>query len=194
MAFKKLFGASLIAASLVSPITVQAAPADYQIDMAHTNVLFNVNHLGLSNMLGRFAEFSGQLSFDDANIENSKVSIVINTASIDTFHAKRDEHLRSPDFFNAAEFPEMTFNSTEIQKTGEKTAKLIGELTLLGVTKPVTLDLTLNNAGAHPFNKKTVAGFTATGTIKRSEFGMKYGVPNISDEISLRLELEAIRN
>ena len=88
----------------------------------------------------------------------------------------------------------MTFNSTEIQKTGEKTAKLIGELTLLGVTKPVTLDLTLNKAGAHPFNKKTVAGFTATGTIKRSEFGMKYGVPNISDEIALRLELEAIRN
>lgn len=194
MTFKKLFGASLIAASLVSPVAVQAAPADYQIDMAHTNVLFNVNHLGLSNMLGRFAEFNGQLSFDDENIENSKVSIVINTASIDTFHAKRDEHLRSPDFFNSAEFPEMTFNSTEIQKTGESTAKLIGELTLLGVTKPVTLDLTLNKAGAHPFNKKTVAGFTATGTIKRSEFGMKYGVPNISDEIALRLELEAIRN
>lgn len=193
MTFKKLFGASLIAATLATPVVTQAAPADYEIDMAHTFVLFDVNHLGFSNMPGRFAEFSGELSFDDENIENSKVSIAINTASIDTFHAKRDEHLRSPDFFNAAEFPEMTFTSNGIKKTGENTAKLSGDLTLLGVTKPVELDLTLNKAGAHPFNKKTVAGFTAIGTIKRSDFGMKYGVPNIGDEITMRLELEAVK-
>ncbi len=87
----------------------------------------------------------------------------------------------------------MTFTSNGIKKTGENTAKLSGDLTLLGVTKPVELDLTLNKAGAHPFNKKTVAGFTAIGTIKRSDFGMKYGVPNIGDEITMRLELEAVK-
>ena len=193
MTFKKLFGASLIAATLAAPTMTQAAPADYEIDMSHTFVLFDVNHLGFSNMPGRFAEFSGELSFDDENIENSKVSVTIQTGSVDTFHAKRDEHLRSPDFFNAAEFPEMTFSSTSIKKNGDNTAKLVGDLTLLGVTKQVELDLTLNKAGAHPFNKKTVAGFTATGVIKRSDFGMKYGVPNIGDDISLRLELEGVK-
>ena len=193
MTFKKLFGASLIAATLATPTVTQAAPADYEIDMAHTFVLFDVSHLGFSTMPGRFAEFSGEMTFDDENIENSTVAITINTASVDTYHAKRDEHLRSPDFFNAAEFPEMTFSSTAVKKTGDNTAQLMGDLTLLGVTKPVTLELTLNKAGVHPFNKKTVAGFTAKGVIKRSDFGMKYGVPNIGDDISLRLELEAIK-
>ncbi len=193
MTIKKLFGATLVASALISTPVVQAAPVPYSIDMAHTNALFDVSHLGLSTMLGRFGELKGTLTFDEDNIENSTVSITIMTDSIDTFHKKRDDHLRSPDFFNAAEFPEMTFKSTEVVKTGEKTASLKGDLTLLGVTQPVVLDLTVNKVGIHPFNKKQVAGFTATGVIKRSQFGMKYGLPLIGDDIALRLELESVR-
>ncbi|WP_296055403.1 YceI family protein [uncultured Amphritea sp.] len=191
MTFKKLLGTSIIAATMAVSSLSQAAPAEYEIDMSHTNVLFNVNHLGLSNMLGRFDELKGSLVFDKENIENSKVEITIATASVNTFHAKRDEHLSSPDFFNAAEFPEMTFSSTAITRTGDNTATLTGDLTLMGVTKPVNLDLTINKVGEHPFNKKQVAGFTASGTIKRSDYGMKYGAPMIGDDIALRLELEA---
>lgn len=192
MTFKKLLGTSLIAATMAVSSLSQAAPADYEIDMSHTNVLFDVNHLGYSNMIGRFGELKGTLVFDKENIESSKVEIVINTASIDTFHEKRNEHLKSPDFFNAAEFPEMTFTSTSVKKTGDNTATLTGDFTLMGVTKQIDLDLVVNKAGEHPFNKKEVAGFSASGMIKRTDFGMKYGVPMIGDDIKLRIDLEAV--
>lgn len=192
MTFKKLLASSVIAATMAVSSLSQAAPADYEIDMSHTNVLFDVNHLGYSDMIGRFGELKGTLVFDKENIENSKVEIVINTASIDTFHEKRNEHLKSPDFFNAAEFPEMTFTSTSVKKTGDNTATLTGDFTLMGVTKQIDLDLVVNKAGEHPFNKKEVAGFSASGMIKRSDFGMKYGVPMIGDDIKLRIDMEAV--
>ena len=193
MYLKSLLTASALTATMITAPLSQAAPVGYDIDMSHTNVLFDVNHLGLSTMIGRFGDVAGTLMFDEDNIENSTVSVTVQTASINTFHEKRDDHLRSPDFFNTLEFPEMTFNSTSVTKLDANTAQLKGELTLLGVTKPVTLDLTVNKVGPHPFNKKQVAGFTATGTIKRSDFGMKYGAPMIGDDIALRLELEGIR-
>ncbi len=105
----------------------------------------------------------------------------------------RDDHLRSPDFFNAAEFPEMTFASTGIERTSDKTGKITGDLTLLGVTKPVTLDVTFNQRAPHPlpqYNGVEVAGFSATTTIKRSDFGMSTFVPAIGDEIEIILEVE----
>ncbi|MBN3560806.1 YceI family protein [Aliamphritea spongicola] len=193
MYLKSLLTASALTAAMITAPLSQAAPVGYDIDMSHTNVLFDVNHLGLSTMIGRFGDVAGTLMFDEDNIENSTVSVTVQTASINTFHEKRDDHLRSPDFFNTLEFPEMTFNSTSVTKLDANTAQLKGELTLLGVTQPVTLDLTVNKVGPHPFNKKQVAGFTATGTIKRSDFGMKYGAPMIGDDIALRLELEGIR-
>ncbi|WP_261844844.1 YceI family protein [Aliamphritea ceti] len=193
MILKKLIGSTLLAVAMTAPLA-QAEAVNYDIDMSHTFVLFDVNHLGFSNMPGRFADLEGKLTFDADDIENSNVSIVIKTDSIDTFHAKRDEHLRSPDFFNTLEFPEMTFESTGITQVNGETAKLKGDLTLLGVTQAVELDLTVNNVGEHPFNGKQVAGFTAIGNIKRSDFGMKYGAPMIGDDIALRLELEGVRN
>lgn len=191
MNVKALFGASLLAASLSTTGIAQAAPEPYTMDMAHSAVVFNINHLGFSNMFGRFDQFDGDLNFDADNIENSSVNIVIDTESVNTFHGKRNEHLASPDFFNAAEFPEMTFESTKITKTGDNTAKLEGDLTLLGVTKPVTLDLVVNKVGPHPFTQQPMAGFTATGTVKRSEFGMNYGLPAIGDEVHLQIDVEA---
>jgi polyisoprenoid-binding protein YceI len=182
--------------AVVAP--VQAEVEKYVLDKAHTQVLFFINHLGFSKMPGRFAELEGTFDYDKANIANSKVTVVVKTASIDTFHEKRNKHLKSADFFNAAEFPEMRFESTRIEVNGDKTGTMTGNLTLLGVTKPVTLALTLNREGLHTFNKRDhIAGFSATGSFKRTDFGMGFGMPGkpvgIGDEVELRIEAEGIR-
>ena len=145
-------------------------------------------------MIGRFNTVGGDISFDKDAVEKSTVSVTIDTTSVDTNHAKRDEHLRSPDFFNAKEFPKMTFKSTTIEKTGDKTGKLHGDLTMLGVTKPVVLDVTFNKDGVSPASKLETAGFSARGTVKRTEFGMKYGAPAIGDDIQLLIEIEAVKS
>jgi polyisoprenoid-binding protein YceI len=181
--------ALLIAASA----TAQAVPVAYTLDPAHVSVAFVVNHMGYSNVIGRFNTVSGDLSFDKDAIEASKLKVVIETASVDTNHAKRDEHLRSPDFFNAKEFPQMTFVSRRIERTGERTGTLVGDLTLLGVTKAVALDAVFNKDANSPVSKKDTVGFSARGKIKRTEFGMKYGAPGIGDEIELMVEAEAVK-
>ncbi|WP_207061377.1 YceI family protein [Motiliproteus sp. SC1-56] len=200
MKLKKLVSAASVAAvcasAMVSP--AQAEVEHYVLDPAHTETLFFISHLGFSNMPGRFAELEGEFHYDKDNIPASKVTVTVKTGSVDTFHEKRDKHLASPDFFNAAEFPEMTFTSTSIEMTGDKTAKMTGDLTLLGVTKPLTLDVTFNREGLHTFNKKDhVAGFSATGSFKRTDFGMGFGMPGkpggIGDEVELRIEAEGIR-
>ncbi|HYD69702.1 YceI family protein [Azospirillum sp.] len=193
---KKLFAAALLASATIVAIGAPAfaAPVSYKIDPAHTAVVFIVNHLGFANAVGRFNTVSGDVTFDKDAVQNNAVNVVIETASVDTNHAKRDEHLRSPDFFNAKEFPQLTFKSTKVERTGETSGKLHGDLTLLGVTKPVVLDVTFNKEGVSPASKKETAGFSARGTIKRSDFGMKYGVPNIGDEITLLIEAEAVKS
>ncbi|QCG93239.1 polyisoprenoid-binding protein [Azospirillum sp. TSA2s] len=192
---KTLFAAALFAATAVgSVVPAFAAPVSYKIDPAHTAVAFIVNHVGFSNVIGRFNTVGGDVSFDKDAVEKSVVNVTIDTTSVDTNHAKRDEHLRSPDFFNAKEFPKMTFKSTKIEKTGDKTGKLHGDLTMLGVTKPVVLDVTFNKDGVSPASKLETAGFSARGTVKRTEFGMKYGAPAIGDDIQLLIEVEAVKS
>ncbi|WP_434620545.1 YceI family protein [Azospirillum sp. B2RO_4] len=192
---KTLFAAALFAATAVgSVVPAFAAPVSYKIDPAHTAVVFIVNHVGFSNVIGRFDTVGGDVTFDKDAVEKSVVNVTIDTTSVDTNHAKRDEHLRSPDFFNAKEFPKMTFKSTKIEKTGDKTGKLHGDLTMLGVTKPVVLDVTFNKDGVSPASKLETAGFSARGTVKRTEFGMKYGAPAIGDDIQLLIEVEAVKN
>lgn len=197
---KKLVGAASLAAlctgALVTP--AQAEVERYVLDPAHTQTMFFINHLGFSKMPGRFKELEGSFDYDKDNIPATTVNVVLKTGSVDTFHEKRDKHLTSPDFFNAAEFPEMTFSSTAIEMTGDKSAKMTGDLTLLGVTKPVTLDVTFNREGLHTFNKRDyVAGFSATGSFKRTDYGMGFGMPGnpggIGDEVELRIEAEGIR-
>jgi polyisoprenoid-binding protein YceI len=192
---KTLFAAALFAATAVgSVVPAFAAPVSYKIDPAHTAVVFIVNHVGFSNVIGRFDTVGGDVTFDKDAVEKSVVNVTIDTTSVDTNHAKRDEHLRSPDFFNAKEFPKMTFKSTKIEKTGDKTGKLHGDLTMLGVTKPVVLDVTFNKDGVSPASKLETAGFSARGTVKRTEFGMKYGAPAIGDDIQLLIEIEAVKS
>ncbi|AWK89392.1 YceI family protein [Azospirillum thermophilum] len=194
MLFAALLATTTLAAAAPAARPAMAAPVSYKIDPAHLSVAFIVDHLGFSKLIGRFNSAAGDVTFDKDAVEKSSVSVAIDTASVDTNHAKRDEHLRSPDFFNAKEFPKMTFKSTRIEKTGERTGKLHGDFTMLGVTKPVVLDVTFNKDGVSPASKLETAGFSARGTIKRSDFGMKYGVPAIGDEIQLLIEAEAVKS
>ena len=166
------------------------ASADtYTIDPTHTYPNFVVNHAGYSNMYGRFGKTSGTIEIDKAAGTGS-VNIVIDAASIDTGFGKRDDHLRSGDFFNVVEFPQITFKSTKVSYKGDG-AEVAGDLTMVGVTKPVTLSTQKLNCRPHFRSKKMVCGFNAEGMIKRSDFGIKYGLPGIGDDIKLMIEVEA---
>jgi polyisoprenoid-binding protein YceI len=135
---------------------------------------------------------AGELTFDPADVTKSTLKVTIKTASIDTHFAQRNKDLMTPDFLNVAEFPEMTFKSTSVERTGDKKGKVTGELTLLGVTKPVTMDVTFNKIAPNPFNKNTpTAGFEAHTAIKRSDFGMKAEIPNIGDEVDISIDAQA---
>ena len=164
--------------------------ADFTIDPGHTYASFAVNHLGFSTMRGKFNEQKGTMKYDPAG-KSAEVSIEIDAASIDTGHDKRDEHLRGPDFLNTVEFPTITFKSTGATWNGDKLATVTGNLTILGVSKPVTLTIDAINCGEHPFNKKYTCGFDASGSIKRSDFGVNYGIPNIGEVLDLQIEVEA---
>ncbi len=178
---------------LLSGTQAMAAAETYEFDKAHTQILFFVSHLGFSMSQGEFHDYDGQIVLDRENPENSSVEVVIKTESIDMDDEKWDAHMKDPDFFNVEKFPEMTFKSTGIEVAGEDTAKMTGDLTILGVTKPVVLDVKHNKSGHHPYSGKWVAGFSASTIVKRSEFGMNYGVPNVGDDVEVRIEVEAVR-
>ncbi len=181
----------VISSALLLPVTALAAPVTYTIDPSHTYPHFAVSHLGFSTMHGRFDKTEGSIVIDQ-EAKTGSVKIVIDASSINTAHKKRDEHLRSPDFLNAAEFPEITFESTNVSIDGES-ATVEGELTILGVTKPVTLDVSKISCGVHPFNKKEVCGFDATTSVNRLDFGMTYGSPAIGDTLELTIGAEAVK-
>lgn len=187
-----VLAAGLFTVQLGAPAQSRAAD-DFAIDVAHTNIVFLIDHLGYSTMIGQFQEFSGDFTFDQENVANSKVAVTIKAASVDTDHEARDDHLRSPDFFNVEEFPEITFVSTAAEQIGDNTGTIIGDLTLMGVTKPVTLDVTFNQLSPHPipyYEGIMVAGFSARTTIDRTEFGMGYAAGAIGNEVEFWLEVE----
>jgi polyisoprenoid-binding protein YceI len=187
--------ALLSVAMLLGFTSFASANSTYIIDTAgvHYYAGFQISHLGFSTMHGRFDTLSGTIKYDDAEPTNSQVSVTIKASSINTNMAKRDAHLKSPDFFNVEEFSDITFVSTKLVKTGEKTAKMTGNLTMMGVTRSITLDTTLINIGANPFSKAPTAAWSARGTIKRSDFGSKYGAPAFGDEVTLIIDIEALK-
>lgn len=169
-----------------------AATESFVFDTSHTHILFFVSHFGFSTTQGEFLAFDGELILDPDDPSNSSVSVTIDTASIDTGYAERDEHLRTADFFDVEQFPTITFESTDVEMTGDDTAIVTGDLTMLGETREIQLDVTLNGMGPHPFREGvTIAGFDATATILRSDFGMNYGVPAVGDEVEIRITTEA---
>ena len=151
-------------------------------------------HAGYAHVIGRFNEISGEILFDPNDFTKSNLHVSTQTASVDTNSQKRDDHLRSPDFFSAQEFPAMRFVSTKIEPTGDKTGKVFGNLTLLGTTKPVTLDVAFNKLAPNPlpgYNQILPVGFSAQAKIKRSDFGMTYALGGIGDDVEIWLEVEA---
>ncbi len=173
--------------------TAQAAPqvraGVYKLDKSHAKILWSVSHFGFSTYTGEFTDFDARLTLDPARPDRSRLTATIALASVATHNDALDTHMRSADFFDVAAHPTATFVSREVRQTGPRTALVTGDFTLRGVTRPLTLDVVFNAAGDNMAGVYT-AGFSATGTIRRSEFGMTYGVPAVGDEIELRISGE----
>lgn len=195
--------ALLSVAVLASPVFAQTTapgtmPAGvYVADDTHTSVTFKVSHLGLSKYTARFAKVQAELTYDPADPTKSSVTATIDPKSIRTDFPRPEEKdfdkklSTDPEWLNADKFPAITFTSTRIEKTGDTTGKMYGDLTMLGVSKPVTLDVTFNGAYEKaPFSEVPAMGFSAKGTIKRSDWGFDTYVPNIGDEVEVLIEAE----
>ncbi len=167
----------------------------YEIDPTHAWVGFKTNHAGWANAQGTFKAVTGTITFDKDDVTKSAIELTIEAGSIDTNNDKRDVHLKSPDFLNAEEFPQITFKSTAIEKTGEKTAKVTGDLTLVGTTRPVTLDVTWNGEAPLPWDANTIkSGFSATGSFSGPDFGLtKMTDFGLGPDLVLSADLEAVK-
>jgi polyisoprenoid-binding protein YceI len=192
---------AIVLSAFVS-LPAAASPAKFTADSDHMSVGFLVMHIDYARVLGMFREASGSFVFDEQTGALSDLRLVVKTDSVYTNHKKRDDHLKGADFLNVREFPEMVFVGEKAESTGERSWRLLGKLTLLGATRPLALDVTLNKTGVYPFatggplsKPNYVGGFSVRGTLKRSEFGMTYAVDNgwVGDQVDLIIGLEAIR-
>jgi polyisoprenoid-binding protein YceI len=181
------------AAIVALPFAAAAEPEAYVLDASHSQIVFSYNHLGYSTTYGMFSGFEGQIQFDQENPANSSVTVEFPVQSMLTGWEQRFAHFMAPDFFDAAEDEMVTFASTAIEVTGENTANITGDLTLNGVTKPVTLEAKLNQTGDHPMAGKPWAGFDATAQVLRSDFNLGKFAPYVSDEVQLTISIEAMK-
>ena len=178
----------LISLSLLFMVTFARADT-YKFDPEHTSVNWKISHLGFSNYLGKWAA-NGTLYLDKKSPENSKVNVTIAIDSLVTGNPELNKVLLSPDFFDVKKYPTATYVSQKVEVTGKKSAKVFGTLTMHGVSQPVVLNVVLNQIADNPFVKKEDAGFSATTTIKRSDFGIKAYLPDLGDTITLDIEAE----
>lgn len=187
----KLFGLSTLAAAVIAAGGAFAEAETYTLDASHSQVLFSYDHLGFSTTYGMFSGFEGEIRFDAESPAESSVSVSMPVLSMLTGWEARKGHFMSGDFFDAKEGDMVTFTSTAIELTGEDTAIITGDLTLNGTTKAVALDTRLNKADTHPMAGKAWLGFDATTTVKRSDFGLGKFAPAISDEVEIKISIEA---
>lgn len=188
---KKLLMSSLVAGLLLSPLSALAADT-YELDPVHSHANFKIMHLDVAYQHGRFNDLKGMVWVDEKNPAKSKVEVTVMTNSVDTKNKKRDEHLMSPDFFNAKQFPTLSFKSTSVAAAGKNTYKVTGNLSLHGVTKPVTFMLKKTGEGKDPWGGFRMGG-EAVFTIKRSDFGMTFMMPGLGDEVTLMLSFEGVK-
>jgi len=172
--------------------TASAAVLTYKIDPNHTDVVVGWSHFGFSNPVAHFGKVDGTITYDPAKPAASSVQVTIPLSGLNSHVPDFDEHLKSADFFDAEKFPTITFKSTKVEAAGEKKLKVSGDLTVHGVTKPAVLDVTINKIGEQPMAKRAAAGFDASTTLKRSDFGLGKYAPNVSDEVSIRITTEAL--
>ena len=182
--------------AVFAALTLASAPAfatQYTLDPGHTQTVFSWSHFGYSNPTAQFGKVEGTLDFDPADPAKAKVKVTIDVASINSNVPKLDEHLLNADFFDVAKYPQATFTSTRVEKGASvDKLKVTGDLTLHGVTKPVVLDVKVNKVADHPMWKAPVAGFDATTTLKRTDFGISKYAPMVSDDITIHITTEAI--
>lgn len=170
----------------------------WQIDSAHSHIQFTVRHMMISKVRGSFEDFNGTVEFDEDNPTNTTVEVEIDAASINTREADRDNHLRSPDFLNADEYPTLAFKSTRVEKTGDNTGKLVGDLTIRDVTKEVVLDVEYAGQAKSPWGA-TSAGFSASTQINRKDWGLTWnqaletGGVLVGDQVKIDIELEIVK-
>lgn len=182
--------AFILAGVVVAPL--HAEPTEFTIDPEHFAISFAVNHLGYASVLGFFTEAKGSFFYDEETGKFGKGKVIVQSDSVFTDNEDRDEHLRSDDFLNAKKYPEVVFEFKDFTKKGEKQGVLTGDLTMLGQTHPVSLDVTLNKMAEYPFGHGDYTlGMSATTTIQRSQWGMDYGRDMVGDDVHLRFELEA---
>lgn len=183
---------TLLLSALLFAAPVAAQDNKFTFDKSHTRILFFINHMGFSETVGEFTMYDGHFVFDEQDPTKSSVDVVLKPAGIRTPSPELDKHLQGTDFFNTEKFPDITFKSTAVKVTGKNTGEATGDLTILGVTKPATLKITFNKADYHMMTGSYVAGFSGEATIKRSEFGMNYGIPMVGDEVRLLVHTEGV--
>lgn len=186
---------SLYALALGAALLASAANAEpYELDKSHATVSFTADHLGFSMTHGFFTKMDADIDYDEENPENSTVVFTIDAASVNTLWKARDEHVRNSDFLDVKNHPELVFKSTKVEMTGEKTAKLTGDLTIRGITHEEVFDVTLRRADPSPFGQpKYIIGFSAETVIDRSKYGIKYAIPAIPAEIPVKVDLEIFK-
>ncbi|MFQ3611884.1 MAG: YceI family protein [Fimbriimonadales bacterium] len=194
---KTIRGLSYIASAVLllgSVAPIQAQAVTYRIDPVHTFVVFRVKHMNTGFAYGRFNTISGTLVVDERNPGNSSIEFEIDASSVDTGNNDRDNHLRSPDFFNARQFPKITFKSTRVRRINDNTVEVTGNLTLRGQTRPLTTRVTFTGKGRNQRGQELI-GFETTFTIRRSQFGMTYGLQGngLADEVRVTVSVEGIR-
>lgn len=182
----------LAALALTAPLSASAQ--DWAIDPSHTSILFEVDHLGFSTVKGTFREFDAEVTFDPDNVAATTVTFTVDAASVDTFWAARDEHVRTADFLDVANHPEITFVSKSVTLDGDTAATVVGDLTIRGITQEITLEGTLNQIGENPFVPgQEIAGFTLTGEIDRTAFGIDLFAPVIGAVLPLTINVELVK-
>jgi polyisoprenoid-binding protein YceI len=187
-----LFAAFMAAAPIAAGATdAKDVPSGtYQLDPNHASITFKINHLGFSRYTGRFDKMEATLNYNNSALEKSELNVTIYPNSIDTNNQKLEEELRDDKWFNVTKYQRATFQSTGIEVTSPTTGKITGQFTLMGVSHTVTLDTTLIGTGTHMMTKKPVIGFSATGTIKRSDYGLTNFLPMLGDDVTLEIEAE----
>ena len=187
------FAAAMILSLMVSlTISTKASAESYRLDPAHTSIIFRVKHLGVAYVFGRFNGATGSFSFDPLAPAKTAIEIQVDADNIDTNNQKRDNHLRSPDFFNTAKYPLIRFKSKSVKQIDTDRLQVSGDLTIMGKTNLISIEVRRTGAAKDPWGKFRI-GFESSFTIKRSDYGMKFNLAGVSDEVNLTVSVEGIK-